>query len=213
MKRLLAMLLVLLLALPLACAEEGMTLVIAEDMRFRGGPGMEYGQSVAFNYPPEVGESADVLGRCGEWLLVCYQGYWFGDAKPVWAYLHVSDAPEYENVPEMAFDPKSNALGVESSQLYADPEGETANNWIAYDENGLTVLAVYGDMAYVDAVNPYGNLVRGFISVNSLAKDPTAPELQNAPEGAAVLTEKAELNLKYAPAFSAIDVIGLDGGN
>ncbi len=198
---------------PPAQQRDGMSIVLREGMELRNGPGEAYGQSVFHNYPPRAGETAEVLGRCGDWLLVSYQGYWITQGVAVWSYLHVSQAPEYADVPEMAFDPRPNTLGVESIQAYADPEGKAANNWIPYREEGLMVLAVYGGMAYVDAINPYGKVNRCFIPVNSLADDPTAPELQPAPEGIVTRTGMAEVGLTYAPAFSSMDVISLDGGN
>lgn len=213
MKRVLCLLLILLCALPALAEEPGMTVTLASGMSLRNGPGEEFGQSVFNNYPPKAGDQADVLGRCGEWLLLSYTGYWFGQEKQVWSYLHVSHAPEYANTPEMAFDAKPNALGVESTQAYADPEGMVANNWLGYREEGLTVLAVYGDMAYVEGLNPYGSLNRCFIPVSALSNDPTAPALQPAPEGTAVRIASAEIVLDDAPMSSNMEVIALDGGN
>ena len=213
MKRICCLLLVLLCVLPALAEEPGMTVTLTSGMSLRNGPGEEYGQSVFNNYPPRAGESADILGRCGEWLLLSYTGYWFGQEKQVWSYLHVSHAPEYANAPEMAFDPKPNALGVESTQAYADPAGLVANNWLGYREEGLTVLAVYGDMAYVEGLNPYGSLNRCFIPVSALATDPTAPAMSPAPEGTAVRIASAEIDLDDAPMSSYMEVIALDGGN
>ena len=212
-KRVLCLLLILLCAVSALAEEDGMTVTLAEGMSLYNGPGEAFGQSVFNNYPPNAGETADVLGRCGEWLLVSYRGYWFGQEKQVWSYLHVSHAPECADVPEMAFDPKTNALGVESAQAYADPAGAVPNNWLRYREAGLTVLAIYGDMAYIEGLGAYGSLTRCFIPVSALAYDPTAPELQLAPEGIAVLAGTTELDLKYVPAYSAADVIAMDGGN
>ena len=131
----LALLLALTLALPVhaqeaALPQEGMTFTITEDMSFRGGPGMTYGQANFNNYPPVVGSQAQVLGRCGTWLLVSYEGLLYGQGYTVWGYLHASQAPEYADCPEMAFDPRANYLGVESTQVYAAPDSRATSGWI-----------------------------------------------------------------------------------
>ncbi len=192
-----------------AIAEEPMTLVITENMQFYSGPGYQYTQTAYHNNNPIPGETAQVIGREGDWLLVSFTGYWFTGATPIWYYLPLADAPEFADAPTLTFTPQPNALAVESANVYADPEGLTYDLYIKPDAAGLTVLEYEGSMAYVEAINIYGHLLRGFIRTDDLQQAPDRTALTGAPEGTTVLMRRTELPLTHAPSSQYMTVLML----
>lgn len=216
LRKTLLLLLTLLLALP-AMAEENTTLVLTSSMAFFSGPGPQYTQGAYHNTPPQPGETATVLGRVPgangqDWLLVRFTGHWFSQALPVQYYLPVSDAPAFSDAPLLTFTREPNALAAEYVNVYADPEGENYDGWLTPDEAGVTVLEIVGSMAYIEAVNPYGYPMRGYISVRDLTVSPGAAALPAAQPGTAVRTLAAAIPLTCAPQNSSIEALSLSDG-
>lgn len=216
LKKLLPILLALLLCA--AAAEEPATLVITADMEFYSGPGTYYLQSAFHNTPPQPGETARVLGRVRgadgqDWLFVRFTGHWFDSAYPVQYYLPLASAPEWADAPLMDFMQEPNALAAESVRVYADPEGTNYDGYLTPDDSGVTVLDVQGCMACIEAVNPFGVLRRGYVSVSDLAAQPGISALPAAPEGTAVLAASHALPLPHPPYDSQCETLLLSDGS
>ena len=217
LKKLLPLLLALLLCAA-AAAEAPMTLVITPDMEFFAGPGPEYLQSAFHNTPPQPGDTAIVLGRVTgadgqDWLFVRFTGHWFSQAYPVHYYLPVAAAPECADAPLIAFLCEPNTLAAESVRVYADPEGMNYDGYLTPNDAGVTVLAMEGDFAYIEAVNPYGFLRRGYVLTEDLANRPGMTLLPDAPAGTAVLTASHPLPLTHPMANSYAQVLPLADGS
>lgn len=216
LKKLLPILLALLLCAA-AAAEAPLTFTITGDMEFFSGPGTQYLQSAYHNTPPQPGETAQVLGCVRgadgqDWLFVRFTGHWFSQEHPVEYYLPASAVPELSGAPLLTFTQEPNALAVESARVYADPEGTNYDGYLTPTEAGVTVLAVQGNLAYIEAVNPYGFLRRGYISLTDLADVPGAATLAAAPEGTASLTAAHALPLSHRPAGSGLQALTLADG-
>lgn len=216
LKKLVLLILMLLLALP-AAAESSMSLVITGEMQFYSGPGTQYLQSAFHNTPPQPGEAAQVLGRVPgadgqDWLFVRFTGHWFSKEQPVQYYLPVSAAPEFADAPLLTFTREPNALAAESVRIYADPEGTNYDGYLNPNDAGVTVLDTQGSMAYIEAVNPYGFLHRGYVSIKDLAAFPGASSLPAAPQGTAVLAQARDIPLTHMPATSYAEALRLADG-
>lgn len=216
LKKLLPILLALLLCA--AAAEEPATLVITADMEFYSGPGTHYLQSAFHNTPPQPGETAQVLGRVRgtdgqDWLFVRFTGHWFDSAYPVQYYLPLASAPEWADAPLVDFMQESNALAAESVRVYADPEGTNYDGYLTPDDAGVTVLDVQGGMACIEAVNPFGVLRRGYVSIRDLAVQPGFSALPAAPEETAVLSASHVLPLTHRPHDSQCETLLLADGS
>lgn len=217
LKKLLPALLALLLCTAIAAGESPLTLTITEYMEFYAGPGTHYLQSAFHNTPPLPGETAQVLGRVtGEdgqdWLFVRYTGHWFSQTHAVQYYLPVSAAPEFADAPLLTFTSEPNALAVETANIYADPEGTNYDGWISPNDAGVTVLDMQGTIAYIEAVNPYGFLRRGYVSVRDLISVPGSTTLPDAPKGTALLAETHAIPLRHQPAYSHAQTLTLPDG-
>ncbi|MBQ2954228.1 MAG: hypothetical protein IJE07_11925 [Clostridia bacterium] len=216
LKKLLPILLALLVCAA-AAAEDLPALVITGDMEFYSGPGTQYTQGAYHNTPPQPGEEATVLGRVTgadgqDWLFVRFTGHWFSQEHPAQYYLPASSAPEYADAPLLTFLAEPNALAAETCRVYADPEGTNYDAWISPNDAGLTVLDVQGDMAYIEAINPYGHPIRGYVSVRDLAQQPGVASLPDAPAGTAALAASRAIPLTHAPANNAVQALSLADG-
>lgn len=216
LKKLLPILLALLLCAA-AAAEAPLTFTITGDMEFFSGPGTQYLQSAYHNTPPQPGETAQVLGCVRgadgqDWLFVRFTGHWFSQAHPVEYYLPASAVPEFSGAPLLTFTQEPNALAAESTRVYADPEGTNYDGSLTPTEAGVTVLAVQGNLAYIEAVNPYGFLHRGYISLTDLADIPGATALPAAPKGTATQAAAYTLPLEHRPAGSSLQALTLADG-
>ena len=217
LKKLLPILLTVLLCAA-AAAESPMTFIITADMEFYSGPGTQYIQGAFHNTPPIPGEAATVLGRVQDsngqdWLFVRFTGHWFSQTHPVHYYLPVTAAPEFADAPLIPFISEPNTLAAESVRVYADPEGTNYDGYLTPNDAGVTVLAMEGDFAYIEAVNPYGFLRRGYIGADDLASRPGMTLLPDAPSGTAILTANHPLPLAHPMANSYAQVLPLADGS
>ncbi|MBR3763123.1 MAG: hypothetical protein IKK57_01055 [Clostridia bacterium] len=215
LKKLLLLLLALLLCS--AAAEAPVTFVITDEMQFYSAPGREALQSAFHNTPPQPGETAEIIGRVAgtdgeDWLLVCFTGHWFSRSMPVWYYLPASAVPEAADVPVLDLLAEKNALAAEYVTVYADPQGLNHDGYLLPDDAGVTVLALHGDFVYIEAVNPYGYLRRGFIAAADLVSPPGASALEKAADTVAVRTEALSIPLIHAPANGDFEALPLAGG-
>ena len=211
-------LLLFVLLTSVSLAQEPLTFVITEDMQFYAAPGKEALQSAFHNTPPQPGETAEIIGRVtGEdgqdWLLVCFTGHWFSQSMPVWYYLPATSVPDAADVPVLQLLEEKNALAAESVRIYADPEGLNYDGFLTPDDAGVTVLSLHGDFVYIEAVNPYGYLRRGFISAADLVSPPGASVLEKAEDGIAVRTAEVGIPLTYVPASTDIEALALADGS
>ena len=216
LKKLLPILLALLLCAA-AAAEAPQTFTITGDMEFYSGPGTQYLQSAFHNTPPLPGEQASVLGRVRgadgqDWLFVRFTGHWFSQEYPVQYYLPAACVPECADAPLLSFLSEPNTLAVETSRIYADPEGTNYDGYLTPNEKGVTVLSVQGSIAYVEAINPFGIPRRGYISVRDLLAVPGASALPEAPQGTASLAEQHVIPLRHLPAHSSAQTLMLADG-
>lgn len=216
LKKLLPILLTVLLCAA-AAAESPLTFVITPDMAFYSGPGPLYTQSAFHNIPPLPGEEATVLGRVTgadgqDWLFVRFTGHWFSQTRPVQYYIPAASVPACADAPLLTFLREPNTLAVPEARIYADPEGTNYDGYLTPNSAGVTVLSVQGTIAYVEAVNPYGHPVRGYVSVRDLTRQPGVSALPAAPEGTAVLTATRAIPLTYRPASDYAQALSLPDG-
>ena len=217
LKKLLPVLLAVLLCTA-AAAESPMTFLITADMEFWSGPGTQYTQGAFHNTPPIPGEEATVLGRVTgadgqDWLFVRFTGHWFSQIHPAQYYLPAASVPACAGAPVLTFLSEPNALAVPEARIYADPEGTNYDGYLTPDDAGVTVLDVQGTIAYIEAVNPYGHPVRGYISTRDLVSQPGIAALPAAPEGTATLTTAHPLPLTHLPATDYAQTLLLPDGS